>query len=158
MIGTDFETVRGPWGVRGEAAFFDRSFQSPAGIGILDGQSMDVGAGVDRRAGDYRIGASLLVHHEGYDRVRASEPAGRTDVSVIVSSDRSFARDRYTARVFGVIDPPEGSAFLRGILTAKVRDDVAVEGSAGWFGGSGRDVVGRFSDSDFGYLRLKYYF
>ena len=44
------------------------------------------------------------------------------------------------------------------IATAKVRDNVAFEGSGGWFIGDGRDLVGRFADSDFLYARLKYYF
>lgn len=33
-----------------------------------------------------------------------------------------------------------------------------LEGSLGWFISSGRDLVGRFSDDDFAYARLKYYF
>ena len=37
-------------------------------------------------------------------------------------------------------------------------DTVAVEGSAGWFPGSSRDFTGRFSECDFLYARLKYYF
>ncbi len=46
---------------------------------------------------------------------------------------------------------------MRGIFTAKLRDDVAVEASGGWFAGDGRDTIGRFADSDFLYARLKYY-
>ena len=34
----------------------------------------------------------------------------------------------------------------------------ALEVSAGWFFGDGNDLAGRFSDSDFVYVRLKYYF
>ena len=30
--------------------------------------------------------------------------------------------------------------------------------AGGWFAGEGRDTIGRFSDSDFVYARLKYYF
>ena len=52
----------------------------------------------------------------------------------------------------------ESSAFLRAIATAKLRDNVSLEGSAGWFAGEGGTVIGRFSDSDFGYVRVKYYF
>ena len=54
-------------------------------------------------------------------------------------------------------NPSERSAFLRGIGMAKLTDDVAVEASVGWFPGKGADIVGRFSDSDFVYARLKYY-
>jgi hypothetical protein len=157
MIGGDFETVRGAWGLRGEIAGFVRdSFQSPA-LRIVDGSSLDAGLGVDRKAGDYRISGTVLVHHEGYDEGIEGRQ-GRTDVSVMLSTDRSFGRERYRLRGFGVYNPSEGSAFLRMIATAALRDHLAVEGSGGWFAGEGRDLVGRFADSDFAYLRLKFYF
>jgi hypothetical protein len=41
---------------------------------------------------------------------------------------------------------------------ATLQDNLALEASIGWFTGDGRDLVGRFADSDFAYLRLKYYF
>jgi hypothetical protein len=56
------------------------------------------------------------------------------------------------------VTPSESSAFLRTIAIASIRDNVVVEGSGGWFAGSGQDVVGRFAECDFVYLRLKYYF
>jgi hypothetical protein len=161
MIGGDFETVRGEWGLRGEvAAFVDDNFQGPS-IQIVKGSSVDAGLGVDRKAGDYRISATALYHREQYDAVVSSVDAGsrgRDDVSFILSSDRSFARERYGLRTFGVYNASESSGFLRAIASAKLRDNVALEGSAGWFIGEGQDIVGRFSDSDFVYARLKYYF
>jgi hypothetical protein len=99
----------------------------------------------------------VLFHREAYDRAVNGDDA-RTDVSLMLSTDRSFARERYQVRGFGVYNPSEGSAFLRAIATAKLRDNVALEGSGGWFAGEGRDIVGRFADSDFVYLRMKYYF
>ena len=154
MVGGDFETVAGPWVVRGEAAVFPRdAFQSPDRPVVLEGRSFDAGAGLDRKAGDYRVSGQVLVHRERYD-------AGglRTDVSLIVSADRSFARQKYTGRLFGVYNPKSGAGFARGIATASVRDNLAVESSVGWFGRRGLDTIGRFSDSDFVYLRLKYFF
>jgi hypothetical protein len=156
MIGGDFETVRGQWGVRGEiAAFVDDSFADPL-LRVVNGHSVDAGIGVDRRAGDYRISGTVLVHRESYDAAIAGE-SGRTDVSLVAATDRTFARERYHLRTFGVFNPNESSGFARAIATAKIRDNVAIEGSAGWFIGEGRDLVGRFADSDFLYGRLKYY-
>ena len=57
-----------------------------------------------------------------------------------------------------VYTPSEGSSFIRVIATAKLFDDLALEGSGGVFAGDGRDAIGRFGDSDFVYARLKYYF
>ena len=39
-----------------------------------------------------------------------------------------------------------------------LRDNLGLEGSVGLFIGEGVDLVGRFGDSDFAYLRVKYYF
>ena len=160
MIGADFETVLGAWGIRGEAAAFVKDgFQSADTPLVRTGQSFDIGGAVDRKAGDYRVSGQVLVHREAYDEIPgAAQPASRTDVSLIVSTDRSFARQRYDSRVFGVYNPNSGAGFLRGILTANLKDNVALEGSLGWFGGSGADTISRFSDSDFASVRLKYFF
>lgn len=157
MIGGDFETVAGPWVVRGEVAAFVRdALQAPATPAALTGQSFDAGAAVDRKAGDYRIAGQVLVHRERHDR--PFDALDRTDVSLVVSADRTFSRQKYQGRLFGVYNPNHESGFVRGIASATLRDNVALEGSLGWFAGSGLDTIGRFADSDFVYLRLKWFF
>jgi hypothetical protein len=79
-------------------------------------------------------------------------------LSLIASADRSFARERYQIRVFGVYNASESSGFTRGITTTTLRDNLVLEASIGWFIGQGPDVIGRFADSDLVYTRLKYYF
>ena len=160
MIGADFETVRGKWGLRGEAAaILDDSFQSPE-LRIVRGRSLDAGVGVDRRAGDYTVSGTILLHSESYDApLSVSSPEdGRTDLSFVASADRTFAREKYRLRTFAVYNPVERSAFVRAIGIASVKDNLALEASLGWFAGDGAGLVGRFSDSDFVYARLKYYF
>ena len=158
MIGGDFETVRGEWGLRGEiAAFVDDNFQL-SDPRVVAGSSLDAGLGIDRKAGDYRLSATLLFHRESFDPAGVTHDDRRRDLSIIAAADRSFARERYILRTFGVITPSESSAFLRTIATISLRDNVAVEGSGGWFAGDGNDFTGRFAECDFVYLRLKYYF
>jgi hypothetical protein len=163
MVGGDFEAVRGQWGMRGEvAAFVADNFQS-ADLRVVTGHSFDAGAGVDRRAGGYTLSGTVLLHSESYDAPLAVSTSGdtrdgRTDVSFIVSADRTFARERYRFRGFGVYNASGRSAFVRGIGFASLRDNLALEGSIGWFAGDSLDLVGRFGDSDFAYLRMKYYF
>jgi hypothetical protein len=77
---------------------------------------------------------------------------------LILAADRTFARERYRVRTFAVYTPDESTAFLRAITIWTLRDNLALEGSGGWFIGRGQDLIGRFSDSDFLYARLKYYF
>jgi hypothetical protein len=161
MLGGDFETVRGQWGVRGEvAAFVEDSFQGS--LRIVSGASIDAGVGVDRQAGAYRISGTALVHRETYDEplLATSNDAlsGRSNLSLIVAADRTFARERYRLRTFGVYTPDESNAFLRAIGVANLRDNLALEGSVGWFAGEGQNLIGTFANSDFLYARVKYYF
>jgi hypothetical protein len=158
MIGGDFESVAGTWGFRGEAAAFVHDNFQGSNLAIVSGSSFDAGFGVDRRAGEYQLSGTVLFHREAPDDVPGSDLEGRSDVSLIVSGDRTFARERYRLRAFSVYNPSEGSAFLRAIAMAKLTDDVALEASGGWFPGEGSDLIGRFSDSDFLYARLRYYF
>jgi hypothetical protein len=146
MVAADMEAVRGKWVVRAEVAAFDGT----------DRTSWDAGIGIDRKTGDYRLSGSLLVHGEPSD----------TSLSFLLAADRTFDRERYRTRTFGVVNTTHGSSFLRNVTTTTLRDNVALEGSIGWFFGDrsfdvaeGRsDTIGRFADRDFLYARLKVYF
>ena len=166
MIGADFETVRGLWGIRGEvAAFVEDELQSFRALGGVPGRSINGGIGIDRRAGDYRIAANVLWSRSDVDE---SDPAAqsfardeeveRTDVSLVLAADRSFARETRTLRLFAVYDPAESTAFMRVIGAVSVRDNVWLEGSGGVFTGSSLDVIGRLTRRDFFYARLKVFF
>ena len=144
MVGVDFETVRGPWGLRGELAWFDS----------LSPRSFEGGLGADRRAGSYRVALNAVVS-------RAED----TDVSLVGWAERSFARETRTVRLLAVYDPSDETAFVRGIGSWRVRDNISFEASAGWFSGeaaasaqSGIDVLALLSRRDFLYARLKVHF
>jgi len=161
MIAGDFETVRGDWAIRGEAAVFvDKQLQSVTGTRALGGRALDAGVGFDRRSGDYRVFGSVIVHREwstGSGSTSPTEPhLSRTHVNLVASIDRPFARDRYFVRGFGVVNPGDGAGFVRALFVWKVRDDVTVEGSAAAFLGTSDDTLGRFQDRDFVLMRLRY--
>jgi hypothetical protein len=174
MVGGDFETVHGPWGLRGEvAALVDDELQSVRAVQGVAGRSLTAGIGVDRKAGDYRIAANALWSWSGVDDslrladARSGQAAStsegdpeleRTDVSLVLAADRSFARETRTLRVFAVYDPAEATTFTRVIGAVSVRDNVWLEGSAGVFTGSSLDVIGRLTNRDFAYARLKVFF
>ncbi|HXG54159.1 MAG TPA: DUF1302 family protein [Vicinamibacterales bacterium] len=159
MIGGDFETVVGVWAFRGEAAAVVRDSFQGTRPSVVRGRSFDAGLGVERKAGDYRLVGTLIFHREvAGEGENASAYDERDDVSIIASADRTFAGERYQVRAFSVYNPTDSSVFARTIGSAKLGDDVALEGSVGWFGGDGRGTISRFSDSDFAYVRLKYYF
>ena len=141
MVGADFETVRGAWGVRGEAAFFDR-------------QSIEGGVGIDRRAGSYRLAGNLLYSRRAADGIGSRE----SDVTLVAAADRSFARETRTLRLFAVHAPTDGTTFVRAIGAVSLRDDVWLEGSGGLLTGTSTTAIGRLSRRDFVYARLKVFF
>lgn len=169
MFGADVETVVGKWAIRGEAALFpSRPTQGGPGVAIFESNALEAGAGVDRRAGDFTLSATVLLRRDHvkyrvpqWPGLRESyrdieEPV--TSVSVVAGFSRTFNRDRVETRVFSLVNPEDRAAFLRGVFAWKPLDDVAVESSIGWFMGEGDDVITRFGDRDFGYVRVKYYF
>lgn len=163
MVGADFETVRGAWGLRGEVAtFVNDELQSVRGARGVPGRSVEAGVGVDRRAGEYRLAANVLWSWRGVD---SSDPVGRlfdgdpevegTDGMFVVAADRSFARETRTLRAFSAYDPGDGTLFSRVIGAVSVAENVWVEGSAGLFAGSAPDTLGRLTNRDFVSTRLK---
>jgi len=156
MVATDAETVVGPWAIRGEAAYFpDR--QVTGAFGAVEGRAFDIGLGVDRAAGDYRVFTSVVWHR---DWTTAGPSLVNHDVSLIGSIERRFSRDRYLVRVFGVANPVDESGFVRGLAAWSVRDNVSVEASGGVFIGSesGTDTLSRFRNRDFAFARLRWFF
>lgn len=145
MLGADFETVQGAWGLRGEFAWFDSA--TP--------RTFEGGVGADRRAGNYRLALNAILAH-----------ANDTDVTLVGWAERTFARETRSARLLAVYDPSDETAFVRGIAAISVRDNVSLEASAGWFTGdppasgsfSSVDVLGLLSRRDFMYARLKIHF
>jgi hypothetical protein len=154
MVGGDFETVKGPWALRGEAAaLVEKTFTATSRPGSVSGHVIDAGGGFDRRTGEYHVFGSVVVHRQW-----SGEDAGvaRTDVDVIGSVERPFRRERYRARVFAVVTPADAFAFVRGLFTWSMRDNVALEGSAAMFLGDGDNAIARFKGRDFLFARVRY--
>jgi hypothetical protein len=82
----------------------------------------------------------------------------RSDLTVVASADRSFVRETRTVRAFTAYDPVDRTFFGRVIAAVNVRPNVWLEGSAGLFGGSANDTLGRLTRRDFLYTRLKVFF
>jgi len=140
MLAGDFETVAGAWAIRGESAV------------RLD-QSFDIGAGVDRKTGEFRVFASAIVHRDF--ATLATAPS--TNFNLIGSIERKFRRDHYLARAFAIVNPDDRSGFLRGLLLWSATDQLALELSAAKFVGTGDDAISRFAGRDFAGLRIRWY-
>jgi hypothetical protein len=161
MIGGDAETVRGDWSIRSEAALATGDTvvtgTSPLGVG---GRSVRAGIGADRRAGAFRLSGTVLIERRDADADPALGIAGDSDtnVSLVVGSERGFARDTRKVRVFGAWNVADASGFARTIGAWSLRDNLALEGSVGWFFGKGDDTISRFAERDFAAVSLKTYF
>ncbi len=140
MVAGDFETVAGAWAVRGETA-------------LRIDQAFDIGAGVDRKTGEFRLFASAILHRDFATPLAKAS----TNFNVIGSIERKFGRDHYLARVFGIVNPDDRSGFVRGLLVWSVTDKVAIEASAAKFVGTGDDGIARFAGRDFAGVRLRWY-
>lgn len=169
MIAGDAETVHGPWGVRGEVAWFPNGTLQSLGQGTttgVPGNTLVAGVGGDRKTGSYRVAANVVVTRRRLDMdvlIRAllmpyDPGVASTDVLFVGWAERSFARDTRTLRVLVANNPSEGSLFLRAIGSWSLRDDVALEASGGWLSGDGQDLLSRLDRRDFVYARLKVHF
>lgn len=158
VVGGDVETVRGAWGLRGELAWHvDDTLQATDRFAALAARSVEGGIGIDRRAGDYRVSATVL----GVARRLRGGAAGtidRHDLQLVTSVDRTFARETRRLRVFGVYNPGDRSVFVRVLGGVSLRDGWWLEASAGWLTGDGVDTLSRLTDRDFVYLRARVYF
>lgn len=170
MVAGDAETVRGPWGLRGEVAWFPRSTLQSFGAAstlALPGRTLAAGVGADRKTGNYRVAANVVVTRKRLDRdvlsrtlLPAPLDAGveSTDVLLVGWAERSFARETRSVRLLAAHNPQAGSLFLRAIAAWNLRDDVAFEASGGWLRGDGQDLLSRLARRDFVYARLKVHF
>ena len=140
MVAGDVETVTGAVAWRGEAAWFkDRS--------------LDIGAGLDRKTGEFRLFGSVLMHRD----VARLGAAARTNTSVVGSIERKFHRDQWLGRVFGVVNPSDQSGFVRALLAWSVNDRLGIEASAAKFLGTGDDTISKFAGRDFVMTRIRYF-
>lgn len=156
VVGGDVETVLGAVGLRAEAAWhLEDTLQATDRVAALRGRSLDLGAGLDRRAGDYRVSLTVLATARMPDDGALPAAAiDRRDVQVVAAADRSFARETRRLRLFGVVNPGDQSAFVRGVGSWSLRDGWWLEGSAGWFAGDGADTLSRLAQRDFLSLSL----
>jgi hypothetical protein len=159
MLGGDFETTKGAWGLRGEAAaLVSRQIQLSSPFwSSARARSLEAGFGIDRRAGDYRFAGNLILSHtwpEGGD----GPEFDRSEVTLVGVADRSFARETRKGRAVALYDPAARTLFARSTLEWNVRDNWWVEGAGGLFVGESEGLVGQLATRDFVFLRLKVFY
>jgi hypothetical protein len=156
QMGADLETIIGKWGLRFEGAYLpEDSFQHPMGFGIVDGNSFQMGMGMDRAIGDQTLYGNAVYHRrqaEG-DFLESDE-----ELSLVAGFERSFRYELDRIRLFTVYNPVDMTLFLRWNGKRNLFRNFWVELSGGLFFGSGNDLIGRFESADFVTLRGKYYY
>ena len=169
MIGGDFETVRGPWGVRGEvAAFVDDELQSTRAVrGVPGHRSSAASASIARPAtiespptrcgpGAASTTIAIRARRQAASQVttRSSEPTCRSSSPPTAPSPARRARcacspstTRRRHHVHARHRAPSACATTSGSRAP-----------AGLFTGSSLDIIGRLTRRDFAYARLKVFF
>jgi hypothetical protein len=158
MIGADAESARGAFTWRAEAAWLvDTGVQARFGEAIVDGRSVEVGGGLDYTVGTWRTFGNVIVRRAWAVESSSLVPADG-EVQVVAGSERRFARETRLLRGFAVVNPGDGTAFLRAVGAWNLRDNLWLEGTGAWFTGTGTDFLGQYTDRDLVSVRVKYYF
>lgn len=159
MIGGDVEAARGAFTWRAEGAFLvDTAVQAAPGRPLSDGRSLQLGAGIDWTSGPWRTFGNVIVRRAWAVGATAATVPAEGGVQLVGGTERTFSRDTRRLRAFAVVDPSEGTAFLRLVGAWNLRDNLWLEGSSGVFTGDGTDLLGQFTARDFVSARIKYYF
>jgi hypothetical protein len=159
MVGGDLEAAQGSVTWRAEGAWLvDTGLQAEPGGRVVDGRSLQIGAGLDWTVGPWRLFGNAIARRAWAVGPTAALVPSTGGLQLVGGAERKFARDTRLVRGFAVVDPGEGTAFVRGLGAWNVRDNLWIEGSAAWFTGDGTDFLGRFTDRDFVSVRVKYYF
>jgi hypothetical protein len=159
MVGMDAETARGALTWRAEGAFFvDTAVQAQPGTPAADGRSVQVGAGLDWTVRAWRTFGNVIGRRAWAVGSRAALVPSSGGLQLVGGAERKFARDTRLLRGFAVVDPTEGTSFVRGLGAWNLRDNVWLEASAAWFAGDGTDFLGQYTARDFVSLRVRYYF
>ncbi len=156
MVAADAEAVVGAWAIRAEGAYFPERVIA-ASAGSVDGSAVDLGVGVDRSVGDYRLFSSIVWHRDWSDLLATG---ANDDLSLIASVERRFARERYMVRVFTVANPVDRSSFVRALAAWSIKDDLSLDVSGGMLSGreESTDTLSRFRERDFAFARVRWSF
>ena len=156
MLGYDFEFVKGKWGIRGEGAFFTgQGFQKKGVLDYIKGNSFTVGFGVDRSFRDYYMNFSALYQKISVD---SSIDEREEEITLLADIERKFSYDTKVIKLFSIYNTMGNSMFLKGTFSVNLLENLWAELSIGIFEGKERDVLSKFEDSDFFYVKCTYNF
>ena len=156
MLGYDFEFVKGKWGIRGEGAFFNgQGFQKKGVLDYTKGNSFTLGFGVDRSFGDNYLNFSALYQKISVD---SSIEEREEEITFLAELEKKFSYDTKVIKLFSIYNTMGKSIFLKGTFSVNLLENLWIELSAGIFEGREKDVLSKFEDSDFYYVKCTYNF
>lgn len=163
MGAADFETTLGAWGIRGEAVVAEEDGLQARGTPVsASGRSVQVGFGADRTIAGYRVMGELLWRDARlgkpslpYDPLTGAPARFDTrSLTTVGILERRFARETRLVRAFGIYDATAHNTLVRATGAISLREGLWLEGTAGWFAGRRRGLLGPWMDSDFVSMRL----
>lgn len=157
VIGKDFETVVGNFGVRGEAALFVDVPYLRDDFSYTRKKTFIVGIGIDHTTADnlyynFQIIETLILN---YAPLFAQE---RSSCLFTSNLSKEFLRGRFIVNLDSSFSPSYYDWMLNPELAYKFNNGMRLSVGGFIFEGSPTTVFGRFSAKDLVYLRMKYSF
>jgi hypothetical protein len=158
MVGLDFETTIGKFGVRGESAYFDsRSFLTDA-LTSVEKESVFTVLGADY-LGEREWYANLQVAHQRvFDHVDDILYFQRDNWSLMGELSKEFMRGKIEIGAEGVYFLSDESFFSNPWISYEIVPALNAEIGLHLFGGEPNTVLGQYDENDQGYLKMEYHF
>lgn len=158
MVGLEFETTAGDFGLRGETAYFDaRTFLTDS-LNSVDRESVFSVLGLDYFGKQDWYANVQVVHQHIFDHQGDILYFEQDNLGVTWELSREFFRGRTETGLEGLYFLSDGSYTVNPWLRVEVMTALDAEIGLNLFGGDGDTLLGQYDMNDQAYLRLKYSF
>jgi len=158
IYGLEFETVLGEYGLRGEAAFFDRQSFLQSDLTSVRKEVLHAVLGMD-----YTSEQNWYINLQLSDQVIFDYQDeilffNRHNVSAMGEISREWARGDWETGLKGVYFLSDKSSHMNPYITHTPIDSLDITLGLHLFHGARDTVLGQYRNNDQAYLRLQYYF
>ncbi|MCF8104167.1 MAG: hypothetical protein K9K64_01680 [Desulfohalobiaceae bacterium] len=158
MIGLDFETTAGDFGLRGESAYFDARTFLTDNLTSVDRQSLFSVLGLDYLGKKDWYANVQVLHQHVFDHQEDILYFEQDNWGLSWELSREFFRGRAEAGLEGLYFLSDGSYAFNPRLLVQIKPALEVEIGLDVFEGNPDTLMGQYDNNDQAYLRLEYYF
>ncbi|MBU4477802.1 MAG: ankyrin repeat domain-containing protein [Elusimicrobia bacterium] len=157
VLGMDFETVAGEYGIRGELAFLSAQPVNRADFTLTRKNIISAGIGLDHTAANnvyfnIQAAADLILDYEPLHETK------RFSHQFTLNINRDFLLDDLHTEAGLVYRATYGDWMANPLCSYKIKHGFEIESGLFLFGGKPWTLFGRFDTKDLAYLNLRYRF